>query len=59
MTVFDYIIENKILNKKEFIDLHSVRSIKIDDKYLFDPNISINDIKTIMIGTLLINMNYT
>ncbi|MCK9415312.1 hypothetical protein M0Q97_01485 [Candidatus Dojkabacteria bacterium] len=56
MTVFDYIIENKILNKKEFIDLHSVRSIKVDNKYLFDPNISINNIKTIMIGALLINI---
>ena len=47
MTVFEYLIENDILDKKEFTDLHSVRSIKIDNKYLYDPNTKMDDIKII------------
>ena len=56
MKLFDYLIENKIIEKKEFNDLHSVRDIKINDKIVSDPNINIQKSDKITIGIKNINI---
>lgn len=56
MKLFDYLIENKIIEKKEFNDLHSVRAIKINDKIVSDPNINIQKSDKITIGIKNINI---
>jgi len=49
-TVLDYLLENKILDKKEFVDDFSVRAIKINQVVLNDPQKKINKGEIISIG---------
>jgi len=53
MSVFKYLLENKLVDdKKEFQELFSVRAIKVDEKYLSDPQQDIKSVKKINIGCL-------
>ena len=53
-TVFDYLLENNIVDdKKEFVDLHSVRAILVNNAPLSDPQMDINEVETIKIGSRL------
>lgn len=49
-TVLDYLLENKFLDKKEFVDDFSVRAIKINQVVLNDPQKKINKGEIISIG---------
>ena len=50
MSIFTYLLENKILDKKEFLDVYSVRGIKVNDKPLNNPQMDIKDVKSLYIG---------
>ena len=56
MTIYKYLLDNKIVDKKEFTDLYSVRSILVNDKPLNDPYMDINKVKKIKIGIKDIEM---
>jgi len=49
-TVFDYLIEEKILTRSEFRDLFSVRAIKLNDELLFDSKEEVKEGSKITLG---------
>lgn len=49
-TVFDYLIEEKILTRSEFRDLFSVRAIKLNDELLIDPKKEVKEGSKITLG---------
>jgi hypothetical protein len=54
--VFEYLLENEILNKNEFIDHFSIRSIKLNEKIVCDSeqNIKKGDIITIGFRNIIV-----
>ena len=50
MSVFKYLIENNLVEEKEFQELLSIRAIKVNDEHLTDPQMKIKNIEKIEIG---------
>ena len=56
MNIYKYLLENKLVDQKEFADLYSVRAIMVNDRPLTDPYMDINKVKKIKIGIREIEM---
>lgn len=54
-TIYEYLLSQKILTKKEFQDLFSVRAIKINDVLLTDPSMIMGNINKITIGMSVVD----
>jgi len=56
MSIYKYLVDNKLVEQKEFDELYSVRAIMVNDRPLNDPYMDINKVKKIKIGIREIEM---